>query len=136
VVCVGVIGSRKWADPRSQLISPTTWARERGPILKALQLTGGVQRHLAALAGRLDAAYQHLAGQLGSPEQQAVRVEVDGSGRGRLRVEQLVAIPEPASLIELARLVGRTLPRVETPLTVVSGWVACRAPQERLTGNG
>ncbi len=122
-----VIGSRKWADPRSQLISPSTWTRERGTVLKALQLTGGARRHLEALAGRLDAAYQHLAEQLGDQDQHAVRVDVDGSGRGRLRVEQLAAVPEPASLVELARLVGRMLPRVDLPdvLMEVHAWTGC-----------
>ncbi len=86
-----------------------------------LQLTEQPDQHLAEITGRLDAD-RAVAPRL--PDNAALELIRDGE---RLSLERLDAEPEPPSLVELRRLVGGMLPRVDITdaLLEVHGWTSC-----------
>lgn len=117
--------SVRWADPRAQLLDGAGWRGVRGEVLAGLGLAGPAERHLAELAGELDAAWRLLAGRLAEAGTDApVRLVPEADGRIKLAVDRLEAIGEPASLTELRETVAAMLPRVDLPdlLLEVHGW--------------
>lgn len=111
-----VRGSRRWGDPRARLIGGGVWDHSKRELLTALRLTENPDRQIADLASRLDAGYLQLAAQLDTDANDAgASIETDTDGRGRLKVDQLAAVPEPDSLIELRPLVAAMMPRVDLP---------------------
>jgi len=125
---VYAVGSVRWGDPRANLLEGAAWEQARPQVLTALRLTDPVTSHLSGLAGRLDTAYLELARRLGpagdrDPDS-PVRLEPDRSGKFRLHLAPLEAVPEPASLVALRELVARMMPRVDLPevLLEVDAW--------------
>ncbi len=106
-------GSSRWRDPRAQLLDGEAWANAKGPVLKALSLPENPDRLLDEHAKTLDAAYRQVAARLG-PD---TKVTVDE--HGKLHVGALKAIPDPASLVELRKLLKAMLPRVSVPEVIL-----------------
>jgi TnpA family transposase len=119
---VFAMGSDRWGDPRTRLLSGEAWAQAKGDVITALQLTEQPDQHLAEFTGRLDAVYRAIAARL--PDNAALELIRDGE---RISLERLDAEPEPPSLVELRRLVGGMLPRVDITdaLLEVRGWTGC-----------
>jgi TnpA family transposase len=119
---VFAMGSDRWGDPRTRLLSGEAWAQAKGDVITALQLTEQPDQHLAEFTGRLDAAYRAIAARL--PDNAALELIRDGE---RISLVRLDAEPEPPSLVELRRLVGGMLPRVDITdaLLEVRGWTGC-----------
>jgi Domain of unknown function (DUF4158)/Tn3 transposase DDE domain len=115
-------GSDRWGDPRARLLQGEGWERAKGDVLTALQLTESPDPHLIEVSGRLDAAYRAVATRL--PDNAALELIRDGE---RISLERLDAEPEPPSLVELRRLVGGMLPRVDISdaLREVHAWTGC-----------
>jgi TnpA family transposase len=105
--------SARWRDPRAQLLDGEAWANAKGAVLTALSLPESPDELLADHARVLDDAYREVGGRLS--EDSALSVDDDG----RLHVERLQAIPEPASLVELRRQVNAMLPRVDLPEVIL-----------------
>ncbi|MGH9123882.1 MAG: Tn3 family transposase [Acidimicrobiales bacterium] len=104
--------SARWRDPRAQLLDGQAWANAKGAVLTALSLPEDPDDLLAEHARVLDGAYREVAGRL---DNEALRVDDDG----RIHVERLQAVPEPASLVELRRQVNAMLPRVDLPEVIL-----------------
>ena len=104
--------SARWRDPRAQLLDGEAWANAKGPVLTALSLPETPDDLLTEHARVLDAAYREVGGRL---DNEALTVDDDG----RIHVERLHAIPEPASLVELRRQVNAMLPRVDLPEVIL-----------------
>jgi len=125
---VYALGSARWGDPRANLLDGPAWEQARPQVLTALRLTDPVTSHLAALAGRLDAAYLGLAERLGPAGERdphlPVTLEADRSGKIRLHLAQLEAVVEPPSLLALRERITRMMPRVDLPevLLEVDAW--------------
>lgn len=111
---VYVVGGRKWGDPRARLLHGRSWTRVRPRMLTALGLSDDPTRHLDDLARRIDNGFVQLADRLHAEDTPAW-LSVEADGRARLHLEQLEAIPKPASLIELDRVVAAMLSRVDLP---------------------
>jgi hypothetical protein len=136
---VFVTGSRRWADPRRQLLSGAEWEAARVDVCRSLRRSPDPRVELGALADRLDAAYRRSAA--GLPDNPAVTI-VEKDGKARLKLSPLDRLDEPASLVELRRAVGARLPKVDLPEVVlevarwtgfalrpgcrVGGWASCR----------
>ena len=82
-------------------------------VCAALDLPDDPDRWLAGQSASLDAAYQDVVGRL--PVNSAVTVDDDG----RVHVERLHAIEEPASLIALRRELASMLPKVDLPEVIL-----------------
>jgi len=81
-------------------------------VLTALSLPENPDDLLAEHARVLEEAYREVGSRL---DNEALSVDDDG----RLHVERLQAIPEPASLVELRRQVNAMLPRVDLPEVIL-----------------
>lgn len=108
---VYALGSARWGDPRANLLDGPAWEQARPQVLIALRLTDSVTSHLSDLAGRLDAAYRGLAQRLGPADERdpdsPVKLAPDRSGKIRLHLSPLEAVPEPPSLLALREMVAR-----------------------------
>jgi hypothetical protein len=118
--------SKRWADPRSQLLAGAGWQAVRGEVLTGLGLTGPVEEHLQELTDTLDAAWRLLAQRLeeAGPDASVRIVPAGPDGRVKLSVERLEAVGEPDTLTELREKVAAMLPRVDLPdlLLEVHAW--------------
>ncbi|MDQ2729676.1 MAG: Tn3 family transposase, partial [Actinomycetota bacterium] len=117
---VFVLGAGRWGDPRAKLLSADEWAIEAPTVLEALQLPAEPKDHLDRLGRELDDAYRGVAARLPSNEPATIE-------DGRVHLGKLDAQGEPASLIELRRLVDAMMPRVDLPdlILEVHGWTGC-----------
>ena len=106
-------GSSRWRDPRAQLLAGEPWANAKQPALTALSLLENPDRLLDQHARTLDAAYREVAQRLG-PD-----TEVTVDDQGKLHVSALKAIPEPASLVELHKLLEAMVPRASVPEVIL-----------------
>ena len=113
---VFVPGSRRWGDPRRQLLSGAEWEAARDDVCRSLRRSPYARVELDALADKLDAASRPTAA--GLPDNEAVTI-VDKDGKARLKLSPLDRLDEPASLVELRRAVGALLPRVDLPEVVL-----------------
>lgn len=113
---VFVPGSRRWADPRRQLLSAAEWEAARDDVCRSLRRSPDARVELGALADKLDAAYRRTA--TGLPDNEAVTI-VEKDGKARLKLSPLDRLDEPASLVELRRAVGALLPKVDLPEVVL-----------------
>jgi TnpA family transposase len=113
-------GSSRWRDPRARLLAGEAWANAKEPVLKTLSLPENPDQLLDQHARALDAAYREVAERLG-PD-----TEVTVDQEGKLHVSALRAIAEPASLVELRKLIEAMLPRVSVPEVIleVMSWHA------------
>ena len=119
--------SRRWGDPRVQLLDGDAWSNAKPDVLRALQLADPFGTHMKHLAGRLDDAYTSIATRLGEgpgDENSPLTVETGADGRSRVFLTKLKPIPEPESLSALRELVERMMPRVDLPevLLEVHAW--------------
>jgi len=108
-----VPGSSRWCDPRALLLDGEAWANAKEPVLTALSLPENPDQLLDQHARELDHAYREVAARLG-PE---AKVTVDEEGK--LHVGALQAIPDPASLVALRRLLAAMVPRVSVPEVIL-----------------
>ncbi|MGH9224309.1 MAG: Tn3 family transposase [Acidimicrobiales bacterium] len=105
--------STRWRDPRAQLLSGDAWSSAKPSVLTALGLPEGPDALLADHARVLDEAYRAVGARLGA------NAEVSVDKADRLHVAALEAVPEPASLVELARRVQAMMPRVDLPEVIL-----------------
>lgn len=101
--------SNRWADPRAKLLDGAAWAKAKDSTLASLGLPENPDGHLDELATTLDRSYRAVAERL--PANTAVSFDA----AGELHLAPLTAVPEPASLVELRRMVTAMLPRVDLP---------------------
>jgi hypothetical protein len=101
--------SARWGDPRAKLLSGATWEEAKPQALAALGLPEDPDAFLAEHAQLLDATYREVGGRLTTND----AVSVDE--RGRLHLQNLTAIKDPPSLVDLRTRVNRMLPRVDLP---------------------
>ena len=113
--------SRRWADPRAQLLSGPAWQAARVGVATSLGHDLDAAREITELADDLDGAYRGVAARL--PDNAAARIE-RVQGHDRLVLSPLDKLEEPASLIALRAAVDALLPRVDLPevLLEVAGW--------------
>jgi len=113
--------SRRWSDPRAQLLSGSAWEAARAGVATSLGHDLDPHRELAELAADLDGAYRAVAGRIA--DNAAVRIET-ADGHDRLVLTPLDRLDEPPSLLALRAAVDDLLPRVDLPdvLLEVAGW--------------
>lgn len=116
-----VPGSRRWADPRAQLLSGAAWDSARSHASRALNLSEDGAVQVASLARQLDAAYRRTVGNLTSNA--AVTIEQVGE-ESIVSLSPLEKQEDPASLAELRATVAASLPQVDLPdlLLEVAAW--------------
>jgi len=110
--------STRWGDPRARLLDGPRWEQARPVVLAALRLPEDPAELLAGHATGLDTRYRELA------------AGFDGTGEltvdagGRLHVQALDAVEEPASLLDLRARVASMLPQVDVGELIleVMGW--------------
>jgi len=88
--------SNRWADPRAKLLDGAAWTKTKDSTLASLGLPENPDGHLDELATTLDRSYRAVAERL--PANTAVSFDATGE----LHLAPLTAVPEPASLVELA----------------------------------
>jgi len=103
---VYVTPSERYADARASLLGDPAWDASREDTQRSLSLPAQPGPFLQQLGAELDDAYQRTRDGL-SPEHQLAA--------GSLRVEQLDALPEPASLSGLRERVNTLLPPADLP---------------------
>jgi len=113
--------SRRWSDPRAQLLSGSAWEAARAGVATSLGHDLDPHRELAELAADLDGAYRAVAGRIA--DNAAVRIET-ADGHDRLVLTPLDRLDEPPSLLALRAAVDDLLPRADLPdvLLEVAGW--------------
>jgi TnpA family transposase len=113
---VFVPGSRRWGDPRAQLLQGDAWERARATVCQSLGRSLTPQSELAELAQQLDDAYRRTAALLPS---ETTRIEQVTTATGQEETQvvfsPLERIPEPESLQRLRLRVQRRLPAVDLP---------------------
>jgi len=105
--------SSRWRDPRAQLLSGEAWENAKGPVLRALGLPEDPTTLIDSHVRTLDAAYREVASRIDA----GTEVTVDDEGKPHLSA--LEAIPDPASLIALRKLIRTMLPRVGLPEVIL-----------------
>jgi TnpA family transposase len=106
---VYVTPSERYADARASLLSDAAWDASREDTQRSLSLPAQPGPFLEQLGGELDETYQRTREGL-TPEHPIH--ELAGGG---LRVEQLDALPEPATLTTLRERVDALLPAADLP---------------------
>ena len=91
----------------ARLLSGPAWEAARGPVLNALQLPAEPEELLADHARDLDAAWRHVATQLGATGEVSIDAE------GRLHAARIDAIADPPSLTALRQRCEAMLPQVD-----------------------
>ncbi len=113
---VFVEGSRRWADPRRQLLSGAEWEAARDDVCRSLRRSPDARIELGR-AGRQ--AWRRLpTNRRRLVDNDAVTI-VGEDGKARLKLSPLDRLDEPASLVELRRAVGALLPKVDLPEVVL-----------------
>ncbi len=106
---VYVASSDRFGDPRATLLDEPAWNASRGDVCRSLSLPQAPGLFIEDLGAELDGAYRRTLDSL-DPEH-----PIHGLAAGRLPVEQLDALPEPASLIALRAQVAQRLPDADLP---------------------
>lgn len=106
---VYVTPSERYADARASLLADAAWNASRTDTQRSLSLPAQPGPFLHQLGGELDDAYRRTREGL-TPEHPIH--ELAGGG---LRVEQLDALPEPATLTTLRERVDALLPAADLP---------------------
>ncbi|HET6343603.1 MAG TPA: Tn3 family transposase, partial [Myxococcota bacterium] len=116
-----VPGSRRWADPRAQLLRGAAWESARSHASRALNLSEDGAAQVASMARQLDAAYRRTVANL--PNNAAVTIERVGD-ESIVSLSPLEKQEDPASLAELRAEVAARLPQVDLPdlLLEVANW--------------
>ncbi|WP_438388980.1 Tn3 family transposase [Actinopolyspora saharensis] len=113
---VYAVGSKRWGDPRAQLLDGPSWDQLRPQVLTGLQLPEQAQQHLDEQASTLDTAWRDLGARLAATEGQGpVRLDSGRDGRARLRLDALDKLDEPDSLAALRECTAAMLPPVDLP---------------------
>ena len=110
---VYVAPSERYADARASLLGDAAWAASREDTQRSLSLPSEPAPFLEQLAGELDDAYQRTREGL-TPEH-----PIHELAAGELRVEQLDALPEPATLVVLRERVDALMPAADLPELVL-----------------
>ncbi len=105
---VYALGADRFGDVRARLLDGDPWAQAKPRVLSALGLPEQPTDHLAELVSDLHAAYTQVAE--GLPANSAVEIE-----GGRIRLDRLVAAPEPAGMEAARDAVAALLPRIDYP---------------------
>ncbi|MGO9955276.1 MAG: Tn3 family transposase [Solirubrobacteraceae bacterium] len=106
---VFVARSDRWGDPRSVLLPERAWEISREQTRTSLKLPTDPKEFVAILGTELDAAYQRT---LDGLRRDHPIFEV---AEGRIDLEKLDALDEPASLRALRARIDAMLPDVELP---------------------
>ena len=118
---VFVPASRRFADPRAQLLSGPGWESAGPQICRTLGLPLNAEPFVSDLGAELDVAYRRTAENLAGNA--SVDVERE-NGRERLRISPLDRLAEPGSLIALRQILASLMPTVDLPevLLEVAAW--------------
>jgi len=106
---VYVTPSERYADARASLLGDAAWEASREDTQRSLSLPPDPGPFLKQLGGELDDAYQRTREGL-TPEH-----PIHDLAAGELRVEQLDALPEPATLTVLRERVNALMPAADLP---------------------
>ena len=106
---VYVAPSERYADARASLLGDPAWEASREDTQRSLSLPPQPTPFVEQLGGELDDAYQRTIEGI-TPEH-----PIHDLAAGRLRVEQLDALPEPASLNTLRERVDALMPAADLP---------------------
>ena len=111
-------GSRRFADPATDLIPSSQWTSRRSEVLRILGLEQEPREHLEALANSTEAVIQHL-GETEITESETLRLE-----EGRIVLSPASMEELPDEVVQLNDLVAERLPRVELAevLIEVDSW--------------
>ncbi|MGW7484720.1 hypothetical protein ACWGH8_39825 [Nonomuraea muscovyensis] len=101
--------SARRRDPRAELLTGDAYEAAKGKVLTDLRLPAGPAMLLAENALVLHMALRDVSQRVGGEGGLSVDAE------GRLHVARLVALPDPASLIDLRKRVAGMLPLVDLP---------------------
>jgi TnpA family transposase len=102
----------RYADPRSGLLAGEKWEMTKPTICRTLGFSVDPQPVLTALATELDQTYHAVAARL--PNNPFIQFKSIGDKK-ELVLSPLNKLEEPASLIELRKIIAERLPRVELP---------------------
>jgi len=116
-----VTGSKRYGDPRAQLLQGTAWTSSRSQILRTLDWSSNAEESLLSLAKDLDSCYRRTVDRWEANP--AVHLETF-AGRERIVLAPLDRLEEPHSLLELRKQVQNLLPRTDLPelLLEVNRW--------------
>jgi len=106
---VYVAPSERYADARASLLGDATWEASREDTQRSLSLPPQPGPFLEQLGGELDDAYQRTVEGL-TPQH-----PIHELAAGELRVAQLDALPEPATLVVLRERVDALMPAADLP---------------------
>lgn len=106
---VYVASSARFGDPRATLLDEPAWNASRSDVCRSLSLPQAPGPFIEDLGAELDGAYRRTLDSLDR------EYPIHGLAAGRLPVEQLDALPEPASLIALRAQVAQRLPDADLP---------------------
>ena len=95
--------SRRYADPRANLLGESEWEAMRPIVCRTLGLSAQPQPVLDALRTELERTYREVAQRL--PNNAAVRFETVNS-KDELILTPLEKVAEPASLVQLREAVA------------------------------
>ncbi len=109
---VFVKASRRWRDPRAQLLAGDEWQAARSWVCRSLGRSADPEPELALLREELDLAWRRTAEDL--PTNTALAIE-ERDGRAYVRLTPLQSTPEPASFVALSKAVAALMPRVDLP---------------------
>ena len=118
---VFVKASRRWRDPREQLLAGDEWEAARSGVCRSLGRSADGEAELALLAEELDLAWRRTAEDL--PTNTALAIE-ERYGRAYVRLTPLEAAPQPASFVALEKAVAALMPKVDLPDVIleVASW--------------
>ena len=102
--------SRRWGDPRAELLPEPAWERQRTEACDSLALTTNPKTAARELIDSVDTAWRQAADRYEANDE--FRVE-ERDGADRVVVTPLDAIEELTSLTELRGLVTELMPEVE-----------------------
>ena len=106
---VYVSSSERYGDPRASLLDERAWNQSRSDVCRSLELPETPTPFVEQLSAELDGAYRRTVEGLHAEH------PVYELAAGRLHVEQLDALHEPATLVALREQVARRLPDADLP---------------------
>jgi TnpA family transposase len=104
--------STRYTDPRGQLLQGIAWQDVKADVCRSLGLSEQPKGSLETMSRSLDEAYKRVVRNL--PENQLVRMELE-NGVLTPKITPLKALPESASLKDLARSVEARYPEIPLP---------------------
>ena len=129
-----VVGSERWGDIRSKLISAEQWQHLKPQVIESLGHSAEPAPVIEAFKQQLAAAYRQVGDNL--PHNTKLRLG-KSEDKTRFILEPLLEDDEPASLVSLRKAVQDLLPRVDIQelFQEVVTWTNCLESMTPISGN-